>query len=247
VNKLVTLHVWRVPPIALPRALWRMAFDRRRLRRTRGVSFAKLLGTGRDLRFGPTDADPTRWAAVVAWNDATEAERFDDSPVGRAWGAIATARCRLALRPVSSRGAWAGRSPFDGCAPRHTDVDVEADEPRKDDGPMLVLTRARLRPAQMTAFWRAIPTVAATLPAAPGLLAAFGVGEAPLGWQGTVSVWRAATDLTGFAYGRSEHRAAVAATRVRRWYAEELFARFTVLDVDGDRDVLGWNGRDDRR
>jgi hypothetical protein len=96
------------------------------------------------------------------------------------------------------------------------------------------------------AFWRAIPGVAATLPAAPGLLAAFGVGEAPLGWQGTVSVWRGTTDLVGFAYGRSEHREAVAATPVRRWYAEELFARFMVLDVDGDRDVLGWNGRDDR-
>jgi hypothetical protein len=237
VNKLVTLHVWRVPPAALPRALWRMALDRQRLRRTRGVSFAKLLGTGRDLRFGPADADPTRWAAVVAWNDATEADRFDDSPVGRAWGAIATARCRLALRPVSSRGAWAGRSPFD----------VDVDEPREHDGPVLVLTRARLRLPAATAFWRAIPTVAATLPAAPGLLAAFGVGEAPLGWQGTVSVWRGATDLRGFASGRSEHRAAVAATPVRRWYAEELFARFTVLHVDGDRDVLGWNGRDDRR
>jgi hypothetical protein len=110
-----------------------------------------------------------------------------------------------------------------------------------------VLTRARLRPAQATTFWRTIPAVAATLPAAPGLLAAFGVGEAPLGWQGTVSAWRSATDVTGFAYGRSEHRAAVAATPVRRWYAEELFARFTVLDVDGDRNVLGWNGRDDRR
>jgi hypothetical protein len=235
VNQLVTLHLWRLPPFALPRALGRMALDRRRLRRTRGVSFAKLLGTGRDRRFGPTDADPTRWAAVIAWDDAAEAERFDDSPVGRAWARLATARCRLALRPVSSRGTWAGRSPFD------------VDTAQRADGPVLVLTRARLRPTRAAAFWRAIPTVAATLPTAPGLLAAFGVGEAPLGWQGTVSVWRGSTDLTGFAYGRSEHRAAVAATPVRRWYAEELFARFTVLRVDGDRDVLGWNGKDDRR
>jgi hypothetical protein len=59
-------------------------------------------------------------------------------------------------------------------------------------------------------------------------------------------VWRDTTDLVGFAYGRSEHRTMIAATPVRRWYAEELFARFMVLDADGDRDVLGWNGRNDR-
>jgi hypothetical protein len=249
-----------------------MALDRGRLRRTRGVSFAKLLGTGRDLHFGPTGADPTRWAAVISWNDASEAERFDDSPVGRAWGEIATARCRLALRPVGSRGAWAGRSPFEaGTPPLEAGTPpfeagtppLEAGTPpfeagtppgtdgyggarRRPDGPVVVLTRARLRAARAAAFWRAIPDVASTLPAAPGLLAAFGIGEAPLGWQGTVSVWRDTTDLVGFAYGRPEHRAAVVATPVRRWYAEELFARFTVLDVDGDRAVLGWNGRDDQ-
>jgi hypothetical protein len=238
VTQLVTLHVWRVPPAAMPRALWRMAVDRGRLRRTPGVSFAKLLGTGRDLRFGPADADPTRWAAVIAWDDAAAADRFDDSPAGRAWGAIAAARCRLTLRPVTSRGAWAGRSPFDAVPERAA--------AQKTDGPVLVLTRARLRARQAVTFWRTIPTVAAPLPHAPGLVAAFGVGEAPLGWQGTVSVWRRTADVAGFAYRQPEHRAAVAATPVRRWYAEDLFARFAVLDVDGDRDVLGWRGRDDR-
>lgn len=241
-SQLVTLHVWRVPRAALPRVLWRVATDRGRLRRTRGVAFAKLLGTGRDLRFGPGDADPTRWAAVIAWNDADEADRFDDSAVGRAWAALATARCRVALRAVSSRGVWSGRAPFNADGPGGN-----ADGPAGPDGPVLVLTRARLRPTRAAAFWRAIPAVAATLPDAPGLLAAFGVGEAPLGWQGTVSVWRAATDVTRFAYGRTEHRTVVTATPVRRWYAEELFTRFTVLDVDGDRGVLGWNGGDDPR
>src|SRR5215470_10579013 len=112
-SMLVTLHAWRVPRTALPRVLWRMAADRRRLRGTPGVSFAKLLGTGRDLTFGPTAADPTRWAAVIAWDDPAAADRFDDSPVGRAWATVANARCRLALRPVSSRGRWAGHEPFE--------------------------------------------------------------------------------------------------------------------------------------
>ena len=90
------------------------------------------------------------------------------------------------------------------------------------------LTRARLRPAKALTFWRAVPPVAAELHRAPGLLARFGVGEAPLGWQGTVSVWRGATDLTRFAYRQPEHRAVVARTPADRWYAENLFARFAV-------------------
>jgi hypothetical protein len=227
VTPVVTLHVWRTPRAALHRALWRMARDRRRLSRTPGVSFAKLLGTGRDLRFGPADGDPRRWAALIAWTDADAAAGFDASPVGRAWAELAEQRCTVTLRPVASRGTWAGRQPFPAGGGR-------------DDGRTLVLTRARLRARQALAFWRTIPGVAATLPGAPGLLAAFGVGEAPLGWQGTISVWRAPVDALGFAYRQPEHLAAVTATRDRRWYAEELFARFAVLDIVGSREILGW-------
>jgi hypothetical protein len=235
VSQVVTLHVWRVPRAALPRVLWRMARDRRRLRRTPGVSFAKLLGTGRDLCFGPADGDPRRWAALIAWDDADAAAGFDGTAVGRAWAALATGSCRLTLRPVASRGRWAGREPFAGTG--------------RPEGLTLVLTRARLRTRQAVTFWRTIPRVGATLSASPGLLAAFGIGEAPVGWQGTVSVWRAATDLIGFAYRQPEHLAAIDVTATRRWYAEELFARFAIVDVAGERGILGWRadqGRDDR-
>jgi hypothetical protein len=67
-----------------------------------------------------------------------------------------------------------------------------------------------------------------------------GFGEAPIGWQGTVSLWRSAADLTAFAYRHPVHRAVIARTPTDRWYAEELFARFAVLGISGDRDVLGW-------
>jgi hypothetical protein len=66
------------------------------------------------------------------------------------------------------------------------------------------------------------------------------VGEAPIGWQGTVSVWRSAADLVEVAYRQPEHRAAIARTATAGWYAEELFARFAVCEVRGDRSVLGW-------
>ncbi|GGM38078.1 hypothetical protein GCM10011608_23420 [Micromonospora sonchi] len=228
VPELVTLHVWRVARTALPRALVRMARDPRRLRALPGVRFGKLLGTGTGTGFGPGDVDPTRWAALTVWESPAAAARFAGSPVGRAWSGIARADVRLDLRPLSSRGEWSGRRPFG--EPTGSRV----------TGPVLALTRARLRPARALTFWRAVPPVAAALHAAPGLLARFGVGEAPLGWQGTVSVWRDPADLVAFAYRHPEHRAAIIRTDTERWYAEELFARFEVRDVVGDRTVLGW-------
>ena len=53
-------------------------------------------------------------------------------------------------------------------------------------------------------------------------------------------MWRDAADLTAFAYRQPEHRAVIARTPADRWYAEELFARFAVRDISGDRSVLGW-------
>ena len=64
----------------------------------------------------------------------------------------------------------------------------------------------------------------------PGLLARFGVGEAPLGWQGTVSVWRDPADLVAFAYRHPEHRAAIARTPT-----DGLVRRGAVRPVRGAR------------
>ena len=70
--------------------------------------------------------------------------------------------------------------------------------------------------------------------------AAFGIGEAPLGWQGTVSIWRRPADLVRFAYRHPEHQRAIERTPATGWYAEELFARFAVVGIAGDTEVMGW-------
>jgi hypothetical protein len=223
----VALHVWRVPRRALPAVLHRMAVDRARLRATPGVRFAKLMGTGTGRAFGPSDADLFRWAALVVSDGPV-----DDTPVVHAWNRLSTAHARVDLEPIASRGTWSGAEPF-------------APTGRRPAGPVLALTRARLRPRRILTFWRAVPPVVAELHRAPGLLARFGIGEAPIGWQGTVSVWRSPADLVGFAYRQPEHRAAIARTVHTGWYAEELFARFAVCGVTGDRRVLDWRTEED--
>jgi hypothetical protein len=179
----------------------------------------KLLGTGADGRFGLGSVDLTRWAAITVTDGP--------APEFPHWARLARAACRVELRPLASRGRWAGAEPFT----------PPADQPGWD-GPELALTRARLRPSRALTFWRSI---GASAPPAgqPGLWASFGVGEAPVGWQGTVSLWRHRADLVDFAYRQPGHRRAIERTPTVGWYAEELFARFAVLGVTGDARVLG--------
>ena len=211
----VTLHVWRVPGHRVGAAMLRLALPRRRT----GIRFVKFLGTSNG--FQTKNADLTRYAAV------TVSESTVDYP---AWDRLAVERAVIDLEPLASRGSWSGRKPFE----------PERGKAGKSDGMVLALTRARLRPTRAITFWRAIAPVAREAAAAPGLLAGFGIGEAPIGWQGTVSVWRDAADLTRFAYRQPEHRAVIARTPADRWYAEELFARFAVRGLTGDTAVLGW-------
>ncbi|XVU27368.1 monooxygenase [Actinoplanes sp. CA-054009] len=251
----VTLHVWRVTPRRAGSAMLRMA--RRRV--PAGVSFAKLLGTASGFR--PGDADLTRYAAVTV---SPEPVRFPD------WDRLAIAAARVDLIPLHSRGTWSGRTPFSPsrtesppslpdkseksdmgsgavvrrAAERGTGPGGTAERGAGPGGMVLSLTRARLRPARALTFWRAIPPVVTELDRAPGLLAYFGMGEAPVGWQGTVSLWSDAADLARFAYRQPEHRAVIARTPTDRWYAEELFARFAVQEISGDRSVLGWLSED---
>jgi heme-degrading monooxygenase HmoA len=221
VPPLTTLHVWGVPGRSVPAALLRMATDRRPLRRTPGLRFAKLLGTGSGRTFTVADADPRRWALLAVWDDDAAADAFADGPLVRRWRRRAEEEFTARLRPLAARGRWSRREPFG------------RPEPRRWDGPVAAITRARLVPLRALAFWRAVPPVSADLHAGPGLRLALGIGEAPIGLQGTFSVWESAAALNDFAYGRAAHAAVVDRTAREGWYAEELFARFAVLSATG--------------
>ena len=224
VPELVTLHLWRVPRRAVPAAVLLMGVDRRAVRGTAGVRFAKLLGTGDGGTFTPRDADPRRWGLLATWSDRASARAFERSAVAARWGRLAEETWRVELRPLSARGRWSRREPFGAPAGGRW------------DGPVAAVTRARLRPTRNRAFWRAVPPVVADLREQPGLRLAVGIGEAPVGLQGTFSLWESAAALRRFAYAGAAHSAVVARTGPERWYAEERFARFAVEAADGSVD-----------
>ena len=218
----VELRVWGVDRV-LP-ALGRTATGRAVLRGTPGLRFAKLLGTGSARTFTPRDADLHHWAALTVWDDASSAEAWSSGRLASAWDRASHERLRVRMTPLAARGRWSRQEPF---------VAPGAPDEVPWTGPVAALTRARLRPSRALSFWRAVPPVVRELHGSPGLRLALGVGEAPIGTQGTFSLWRDADALVDFAYRSPGHRAAVQRTVSERWYAEELFARLAVHDVEG--------------
>ena len=219
---LVALTLWGVPGRRVPAAVARMALDRGPLRRTPGLRFAKLLGTGDGRTFTLRDADPFHWGILTVWDEPADHEAFAaDAPLARAWERIATERLTVTMAPLSSRGLWSGRRPFGDPVPRPV------------PGPVAALTRARLRLRRARSFWAAVPEVSADLRTGPGLRLAVGIGEAPIGLQGTFSLWDDAAALVAFAHRRAPHADVVTRTASAGWYAEELFARFEVRSVSG--------------
>ena len=206
-------------------AVTHLATDRQRLRRTPGLRFWRLLGTGKGSDTGPT-ADLRRTALFGVWEDEVDLDRFlGESSVVRRWTEVAE-QWHVRLRLVGGHGSWRGVDVLDGLAPG------------TDTGPIAVVTRADVRQSAWLAFRAAGPAVSAELQDAPGLLAVAGVGELPVGRLGTFSLWSGLDAVRAFA-GAPYHRDVVRRTRADGWYGEELFARFEPFGSSGT-----WDGRD---
>ena len=213
------VYFWKIKSSDVGFALLRMALDRGGLRKMTGVTFAKMLGTGKGETFTPRDADANRWGCVVVLDEG-QLDALDNSKLIKRWRANSIEEVRFLLDPISSHGLWAKKNPF-------------AYSSNQTDGQVVAITRARIKWLQNFRFWRAVPSVTQSLHASEGLIRTIGIGEAPIGLQGTFSHWNSGADLRNFAYKGAAHQRAIAATERHGWYAEELFARFAVRDIRG--------------
>ena len=214
---MIVAYFWTIKTKAIPFALLAMALDRFALRNSGNVGFYKSLGTGKGETFTPADANALRWGLIAQVNDI---EAFDQSFVVKQWRKNSVDEFRAVLDPISSHGKWAGKEPFVASV--------------KDwDGSVAAITRARIKWHQNFRFWSSVPPVTMSLKTAPGLISAIGIGEAPIGLQGTFSLWESAAAIREFAYKGAPHQKAIADTATYNWYSEELFARFAVKDMRG--------------
>lgn len=216
---ITVIYFWQIKKALLPVAILFMAIHKFALKRLPGVSFVKLLGTGKGESFTPKDADPYRWGALVTIQK-DNLDNLDKSKVIIGWQKIAKNEYRAILKPISVHGLWSGKQPF---------------EVEKFDwnGKIAAITRARIVWRKNLIFWRAVPPVTISLHQSPGLINAIGIGEAPIGLQGTFSLWESAAQLRDFAYKGQAHTQAIKATEENKWYSEELFSRFAVVQERG--------------
>jgi hypothetical protein len=216
---ITVIYFWQIKKVFLPVAILFMAIHKFVLKRLPGVSFVKLLGTGKGESFTPKDANPYRWGALVTIQK-DNLDNLDKSKVIIGWQKIAKKEYRAILKPISVHGLWSGKQPF---------------EVEKFDwnGKIAAITRARIVWRKNLIFWRAVPPVTISLHQSPGLINAIGIGEAPIGLQGTFSLWESAAHLRDFAYKGQAHTQAIKATEENKWYSEELFSRFAVVQERG--------------
>ena len=214
---MIVAYFWTITPSRIPFALVAMGMDRFVLRSSKNVGFFKSLGTGKGETFTPSDANTLRWGLIAQVHDI---DAFDQSFVVKQWRKNSVSEFRAILEPISSHGQWAKQEPFVATAKDWT-------------GPVAAITRARIKWHQNFRFWSSVPPVTMSLKSAPGLISAIGIGEAPIGLQGTFSLWESGDAIKNFAYKGAAHQKAIADTSTYKWYSEELFARFAVKDIRG--------------
>jgi heme-degrading monooxygenase HmoA len=187
-----------------------------------GLNFWKLLGTGRGETFTLNDADSHHWALLTVWDSLEQARSFQQSIIALSWNRIASESGYVVMQSISSHGEWSGCTPF-------------SKDPHSvnEDAPIAVITRARIKPRMWKTFYRAVEPVATDLVNRSDVPIRFGIGEAPIGLQGTFSIWRNSQAIRNFAYNSPAHKNAIKQTQTLQWYSEELFARFSIIEAFG--------------
>ncbi|MEM1359290.1 MAG: hypothetical protein AAGF89_13865 [Bacteroidota bacterium] len=195
------------------------------LAKTPGLQFGRLLGSGGGNGFSiwPNFG---MYAWLGQWESKSAAQQFFTQ---NNWFTKAKNRSSglttFHLEPTMAHGKWAGEQPF----PLTNNYD-----PKK---PVAVITRATIRTRKLPDFWRYVPSTSKSVYDHPARLLSIGVGEYPIFMQATFSYWTSGKAMQDFAYKSDHHKEVVKLTRERDWYKEELFVRFTVLEVEGDDPV----------
>jgi spheroidene monooxygenase len=217
----VTFSFFRYPRGYSPVAFVVMGFRRLFIGSDVPTGDIRLMGCGGDDGFSILP-DPRTYCLMSALPDPGDDRRLRQSRFYQRIAEPSLAQLHIELRPLSGHGTWDGREPFG------------YSDQRSAEGPLAVLTRARVRNNQLRPFWRSVPQIRQHLRQAKGCLFHIGFGEHPLRTLATFSLWQDAEQMRAFAYQQSPHHRTLRVARQDDWLSESLFVRFQVRSVSGD-------------
>jgi hypothetical protein len=121
--------------------------------------------------------------------------------------------------------AFTGHGSWDGLSYKHSGVGSDNISEK-----IAVLTRATIRFTKLLRFWKYVPSAAVQLRKQPGLQFTVGIGEIPFIKQATFSVWDSVESVKNYAYHQAVHKEIVRLTKKEKWYSEEMFVRFQIIE-----------------
>ena len=191
--------------------------------KTKGLEFYRLMGSGKGIGFNPLP-DWEVYAILQVWENEAAAIAYFNGPLHKRYEQSASEIWTLYLKNIIAKGTWSGSNPFIANA-------------ITQNLPLAVITRATIKAKELYHFWKYVPKSQEGLADNPGLLFTKGIGEVPFSQMATFSIWDSEESLKEFAYNQRAHSKAIALTRERDWYSEELFARFALIKTTGT-----WSG-----
>lgn len=219
---LIILSLFRFRSIHKVWAFGQMAWGRLLLKDLKSLRFWKLMGTGKGIGFSIVP-DLGQYGLLTVWDDPDSAYHFmDKGPLPMKMGAHATEQRHFYLIPIKSQGLWSGQNPFEPVWDQML--------PKADNLRIAILTRATIAWHSFHRFWQHVPFTSQALAKSDGVQFSAGLGETPFVHQATFSIWDNAQAMKEYAYKNADHLEVIHKTRKERWYAEELFARFYLLE-----------------
>ncbi|WP_316800341.1 DUF3291 domain-containing protein [Pedobacter frigidisoli] len=184
--------------------------------------FWKLMGSGKDAQvdLGP---DFKHWALLTTWANRNDCDQFYQQAFPVKWfRRFGTEEFTILLKPLSSHGKWSGKQPF-----------IFDKDEQKPSGQIAVITRAAINFGKVKEFRSNVKRAAEAMRKADGFVLSAGIGENPFLDQATFSIWENAEAMKKYAYQSFDHSDVIKLTRDRKWYSEELFARFAIVESTG--------------
>ena len=197
-------------------ALSNMGLLPRKIDQVPGLSFYKLMGSGKKgFSLRPNWGT---YALLMVWKNSAAADTYFDSSLFAMQEKQCTSFKTRYLRAYQSKGLWDAQAPF------------ALNGIHKADQPIAVITRATLKLRPLYNFWKHVPSIRRSVMKKDGRLFSIGVGERPFFQQVTFSIWESTQHMEAFAHSGQFHTEAIAEVRKKGMFKEELYARFEVVE-----------------